>query len=30
MRNILMDENALKDFEYWAKNDKRILKKIAK
>ena len=29
MRNILMDENALKDFEYWAKNDKKILKKIA-
>ena len=29
MRNILMEENAIKDFEYWAKNDKRILKKIA-
>ena len=24
-----MEENAIKDFEYWAKNDKRILKKIA-
>ena len=29
MRNILLEKNAIEDFEYWAKNDVKILKKIA-
>ena len=29
MRNILLEKNSIEDFEYWAKNDKKILKKIA-
>ena len=29
MRKILMEKNAIEDFDYWSKNDKKILKKIA-
>ena len=30
MRKILLEKNAIEDFEYWSKKDKIILKKIAK
>ncbi len=29
MRNILIEKNAIEDFEYWGKTDLKILKKIA-
>ncbi len=29
MRNILIEKNALEDFEFWSKNDLKILKRIA-
>jgi toxin YoeB len=29
MRKILLEDNAIEDFEFWAKNDVKILKKIA-
>ena len=29
MRKILLEKNAIEDFEYWSKKDKIILKKIA-
>jgi toxin YoeB len=29
MRKILLENNAIEDFEFWAKNDVKILKKIA-
>ena len=29
MRNILLEKNAIEDFEYWAKADVKMLKKIA-
>ena len=29
MRKILLEKNPIEDFEYWSKNDKIILKKIA-
>jgi toxin YoeB len=29
MRVILLENNAIEDFEFWSKNDLRILKKIA-
>lgn len=29
MRNILLEKNAIDDFEFWSKNDLKILKKIA-
>jgi toxin YoeB len=29
MRTLLLDKSALEDFEYWSKNDLKILKKIA-
>ena len=29
MRKILLEKNAIEDFDYWSKNDKKILKKIA-
>ena len=29
MRNILLEKNAIEDFEYWGKADLKMLKKIA-
>jgi toxin YoeB len=29
MRKILLEDNAVEDFEFWSKNDLKILKKIA-
>lgn len=29
MKSILLEKNAVEDFEYWSKNDLKILKKIA-
>ena len=29
MRNILLEKNAIEDFEYWGKVDIKMLKKIA-
>jgi toxin YoeB len=29
MRKILLEDNAIEDFEFWSKNDLKILKKIA-
>lgn len=29
MRKILLEDNAIEDFEFWSKNDVKILKKIA-
>ena len=29
MKSILLEKNAVEDFEYWNKNDLKILKKIA-
>jgi toxin YoeB len=29
VRKILLENNAIEDFEFWAKNDVKILKKIA-
>lgn len=29
MRKILLEDNAIDDFDFWAKNDTKILKKIA-
>ncbi len=29
MRRILLDENAIEDFEFWSRNNLKILKKVA-
>jgi len=29
MRSILLEKNAIEDFEYWSKNDSKILKRIS-
>ena len=29
MRKILLEKNAIEDFEYWSKTDLKILKKVA-
>jgi len=29
MRKLILEKNAVEDFEFWAKNDLRLLKKIA-
>jgi toxin YoeB len=29
MRNIILEQHAVEDFEYWAKQDLKLLKKIA-